>query len=175
MKSTYSSTNTVDSLPTKRHSQPAQPADKLDISCILWSAFMHPTIRTGSQRQRSSGRRSTNSWSAAIRTRKRSWRKDYARQRRHSKMAVSRHIGCYGTSKGVTDGDVSWTYIGRNLSPMMRYAPALGSHFCHTVRSHRLSFIGHFYQADPGQDHHRALPCPPLLKFGKNTFRVIIM
>jgi len=29
--------------------------------------------------------------------------------------------------------DVSWTYIGRNLSPMMRYAPALGSHFCQTL------------------------------------------
>jgi len=26
-----------------------------------------------------------------------------------------------------------------------------------TVRSRRLSFIGHLYQADPGQDHHRAL------------------
>jgi len=29
--------------------------------------------------------------------------------------------------------DVSWTYIGRNLSPMMRYDPALGSHFCQTL------------------------------------------
>jgi len=29
--------------------------------------------------------------------------------------------------------DVSWTYIGQNLSPVMRYAPALGSHFCHTL------------------------------------------
>jgi len=29
--------------------------------------------------------------------------------------------------------DVSWTYIGRNLSPIMRYAPALGSHFCQTL------------------------------------------
>ena len=26
-----------------------------------------------------------------------------------------------------------------------------------TVRSRRLSFIGHLYRADPGQDHHRAL------------------
>jgi len=29
--------------------------------------------------------------------------------------------------------DISWTYIGRNLSPMMRYAPALGSHFYQTL------------------------------------------
>jgi len=29
--------------------------------------------------------------------------------------------------------DVSWTYIGQNLSPMMRYAPALGSHFYQTL------------------------------------------
>ena len=29
--------------------------------------------------------------------------------------------------------DVSWTYIGRNLSPMMRYASVLGSHFCQIV------------------------------------------
>ena len=27
----------------------------------------------------------------------------------------------------------------------------------HTVRSRRLSFIGHLYRADPWQDHHRAL------------------
>ena len=29
--------------------------------------------------------------------------------------------------------------------------------FSDTVRSRRLSFIGHLYRADPGQDHHRAL------------------
>jgi len=29
--------------------------------------------------------------------------------------------------------DVSWTYIGRILSPMTRYALALGSHFCQTL------------------------------------------
>jgi len=29
--------------------------------------------------------------------------------------------------------DVSWTYIGCNLSPMTRYAPALGSHFYQTL------------------------------------------
>jgi len=29
--------------------------------------------------------------------------------------------------------DVSLTYIGRNLSPMMRYAPALSSHFYQTL------------------------------------------
>jgi len=40
--------------------------------------------------------------------------------------------------------DVSWTYIGRNLSPMMRYVPALGTRqpfLSDTVRSRRLSFI----------------------------------
>jgi len=31
-------------------------------------------------------------------TRKPSWRKGYARQRHHSKMAVSRHLGFYGTA-----------------------------------------------------------------------------
>jgi len=54
--------------------------------------------------------------------------------------------------------DVSWTYIGQNLSPMMRYTPALGCHFCQTLSAAvALSFIGHLYRADPRQDHHRAL------------------
>jgi len=44
--------------------------------------------------------------------------------------------------------DVSWTYTGRNLSPVMRRSRT-GQPF--------LSFIGHLYRADPGQDHHWAL------------------
>jgi len=48
-------------------------------------------------------------------------------------------------------------YIGQNLSPTTRHAPALGSHSYQTLSAVDLSFFGHLHHADPRQNHHRAL------------------
>jgi len=61
--------------------------------------------------------------------------------------------------------DVSWTCIGRNLSPMTRYAPALGSHFCQTLFAAVVSSVL-YWTSLPSRPRTGSSPSSPGLHSG---------